>query len=1146
MPSTQDSKEFLIDKCRSKYSWAAGVARGTPSAIERHRRDLETAFAEINGLMAGLHYQDKLESETPAARADSTSPSTQLPYPASQEAHGTAYPISLPPQEYQFDSLDKDLSNLLEDSRQDPSSAPEPNPDMEHQPLGSQWAAIRCLREETVYHHKRFQRLARTMENPLIAKLLDIYPDAQSVRSKGAQLFKDILEGFRPRDLSLVFAFSSFSYATAQLLYKRGKIDKSYILAGLRDWRDSISDVREREAFNLLSRELWPEAKDHLHFIPVPIRPNGPVLAPVVAGVTPARSTQFSMPEFATFPLSEQSAHETIDMSCFQNAPFHSEPGGRILPDLSPNVVDLMKISHEDIDFAAINSLDNQTYSNHPASTSWLSLTGLCPPSLLPPTDAAANASGGGGEGEQRQPIDEVPKALAKLEETTMFLVILIFLEEIGELVYILSGRSLASRRHKLYKTEEKNQKLFYKSSKESFFEPRYRRAEPNCAASSALLSVAEKFTQGGHLRSIAEIKHYLVSVAAAVLPPGDSFERFLASVLHGIPVSARHEDLNPNGKRPRSMDGESSSLERTQPPSDAQRSRKFRCESCGLTYRNRSALRKHQIQVHVKPPPIRCPACDYGNARRDRDGHAATNFNVPTVKMAADITVFPDSDSSTPDIEKLDDVRETYNGLVLPTEEEKSTLRRVAGRMPATCYYLCAVEFAERASYYGCFQVYKNFIRAPLPPDGNGAGATAPGSQYTVGALGKGSVVATAMTEAFKFLAYALPILFGWLADTKYGRFKMICWGVAVCGVAHVIMIIVALPPVLKSGHAIGPFALSLYMLAIGASQFKPNISPTVMDQSPHKVAHVIEKDGEKVIVDPEESLNGVMLWFYLLIDIGACFGIPTTYLAKIVGYWAAYLIPTILYFMLPPLLCAGRLPPARRYQEHQPQGFWEHGKPSVRAAAGSTKAYGYDDQFVEDVRRTFQACGIFLFQPIFYINDGGLGAAANALTAGMRTNGLPNDLLDNLNSVSIVITVPIMNHVIYPFLRRRNIRWGAIARMTFGFGLCTVGSMGFSILQYHVYKTSPCGYGATTCAETLPEGADTLSAVSYAYYAIPIVLTAVSEIFVNVTSYGIAYSRSPKNMKGLVSSPSLFTTAIAAAIALATAPAIRDPFLI
>lgn len=208
----------------------------------------------------------------------------------------------------------------------------------------------------------------------------------------------------------------------------------------------------------------------------------------------------------------------------------------------------------------------------------------------------------------------------------------------------------------------------------------------------------------------------------------------------------------------------------------------------------------------------------------------------------------------------------------------------------------------------------------------------------------------------------------------------------------------------------------------------FKPNISPTVMDQSPHKIAHVItDKNGEKVIVDPEESLTSIMLWFYLLINIGACFGIPTTYLAKIVGYWAAYLIPMILYLMLPPLLWYLN----KRLVKQPPggsdlgdvfkllgdifahggltkigrKGFWESAKPSNRAAAGSTKTYTYDDQFVVDVRRTFQACGIFLFLPIFNINDGGLGAAANALSASMTTDGVPNDLLDNLNSVIIVV---------------------------------------------------------------------------------------------------------------------------------------------
>jgi len=55
-------------------------------------------------------------------------------------------------------------------------------------------------------------------------------------------------------------------------------------------------------------------------------------------------------------------------------------------------------------------------------------------------------------------------------------------------------------------------------------------------------------------------------------------------------------------------------------------------------------------------------------------------------------------------------------DGIERPTEEERLTLRRVAGRFPWSAYALCAVEFAERASYYGCQGVFSNFVQFPLP----------------------------------------------------------------------------------------------------------------------------------------------------------------------------------------------------------------------------------------------------------------------------------------------------------------------------------------------------------------------------------------------------------------------------------------------
>ncbi len=58
---------------------------------------------------------------------------------------------------------------------------------------------------------------------------------------------------------------------------------------------------------------------------------------------------------------------------------------------------------------------------------------------------------------------------------------------------------------------------------------------------------------------------------------------------------------------------------------------------------------------------------------------------------------------------------------------------------------------------------------------------------------------------------------------------------------------------------------------------------------------------------------------------------------------------------------------------------------------------------------------------------------------------------------------------------------------------------------------------------------------------YAIPTIITAISEIFINVTAYGIAYTQSPKNMKGLVASINLFMSEIASILSWPRLPPSR-----
>ncbi|OCF43946.1 POT family proton-dependent oligopeptide transporter [Kwoniella heveanensis CBS 569] len=493
------------------------------------------------------------------------------------------------------------------------------------------------------------------------------------------------------------------------------------------------------------------------------------------------------------------------------------------------------------------------------------------------------------------------------------------------------------------------------------------------------------------------------------------------------------------------------------------------------------------------------------------------------------------------------------------PTDEEYSTLRKVPGKIKWVTIAMCLIELAERASYYGCSGVVKNFVNRPLPKGGNGAGAVAPGAEgenQTAGALGKGSVKASAVYNAFIFLAYVIPIFGGIVADTKWGRFKTISVGVAIGFVAHVLMVISAIPKVLSGGHAIGPFLLSLYILSFAAGFIKPCLATLMCDQSPVKKPTVQTlPSGEKVILDPQTTIQRYLLIFYWCINVGGFFAIASAYSARFVGFWLAYLLPGIVYMLMPVVLalCYKKLykaPPSgsvtleamRVFKVCLGNGgwkrfwkggddFWSRAKPSYIEANGGIvngSKITWDDLFVDEIRQSFAACGVFFLIPIFILADGGIGAQESAMSASMTLNNAPNDIIDNFNPLTIIVATPIMTYIVYPWFERRGWPLKPMTRMSIGFMLGTLNMIWGAVLQWRVYKTSPCGYQASTCED----GVSPITIwAQIPLYALP----AIGEIFVMVTS-----------MKGFVYALCLFNQAISSAIGLACSNAIQDPYLI
>ncbi|KAK9233888.1 MFS peptide transporter [Lipomyces kononenkoae] len=495
------------------------------------------------------------------------------------------------------------------------------------------------------------------------------------------------------------------------------------------------------------------------------------------------------------------------------------------------------------------------------------------------------------------------------------------------------------------------------------------------------------------------------------------------------------------------------------------------------------------------------------------------------------------------------------------PTEEERKALRKVPASLPVIAWAICLVELAERASYYGASSVFSNFIEFPLPQGGNGAGAPPQGTQETAGALGMGLQAATGLTLLFTFLAYVVPIFGGWWADVRVGRFYAIIVGVIICGIAHIIQIIGAIPSVLRQGpsHAAAPFILGLLILAFGAGIFKPNVAPTLLDQHRHQKEYTkVLKSGEKVIVSPDATNTRTMLIFYGFINIGAFFTLATTYSEKYVGYWLSFLVVGILYFILPVVLAflykrlyrqpaSGQSDLTKAFKiigtalrtNHfrvWRKDFWDAAKPSRLSAQGVS--VDWNDKLVDDVRRTFQASFVFLYFPIWALNDGGIGSVGSNQGAAMITNGAPNDLLNNFNPLTIIVFIPILSYIVYPTLDKFKIKFGRISRITLGFTIAAISGIWGAVIQYYVYKLSPCGYYASTCDEVAP--------ISIWWQIPNTVLGAMSECFCNVTAYELAYARSPASMRGLVMALFLFNNALASALGEILIPAITDPYLI
>ena len=155
---------------------------------------------------------------------------------------------------------------------------------------------------------------------------------------------------------------------------------------------------------------------------------------------------------------------------------------------------------------------------------------------------------------------------------------------------------------------------------------------------------------------------------------------------------------------------------------------------------------------------------------------------------------------------------------------------------------FVLATELCERLAFYGL---------------------TGSLTVFLAGNLGRDKAAATEMTSVFTAVTYLTPLLGGYVADAKLGRYKTILLFSLLYLVGMVMCVVGSIP-----SYNSAPLFLAglLGFVALGAGGIKPNVVVLGADQFPEPAAHASQEELAAHTATKTTYFN----YFYWTINIG------------------------------------------------------------------------------------------------------------------------------------------------------------------------------------------------------------------------------------------------------------------------------------
>jgi POT family proton-dependent oligopeptide transporter len=190
--------------------------------------------------------------------------------------------------------------------------------------------------------------------------------------------------------------------------------------------------------------------------------------------------------------------------------------------------------------------------------------------------------------------------------------------------------------------------------------------------------------------------------------------------------------------------------------------------------------------------------------------------------------------------------------------------------------------------------------------------------------------------------------------------------------------------------------------------------------------------------------------------------------------------------------------------------------------------------------------ACKVFLVFPIFWLIFQQMQNNLVSQAGTMQLHGLPNDIMQNIDALTIIAFIPICDRIVYPSLRKFGIQFKPITRITWGLALATVAMSYAVYVQRTIYSAAPCFDNPLECdAAVMVDGKREHNHVHVALQIPAYFLVALAEIFAAITGLEYAYTKAPASMKSFIMAMFLLTSAGGAALGAALAPLAKNPQL-